>query len=119
MKGGDVNEDEGTSSLIEAIRVMNNHLGVRLIEDMTGAKHADLVRWIEGGVTDPAQEVRLRTGHMIFSMLAKHKGACAARSLMIGPSRYLGDECMLDVIRNDGYGSVITAARVHISQASR
>lgn len=105
----------GTYELTEVIRVMNNHFGTALIEQMTGASPADLRNWLEGGVVNVEQEGRLRAGFEVFMTLSFADGWQLATRAMLGQSPFLADECFIDVIRQDRLREALAAARTQAS----
>lgn len=110
-----MNKEREAASLVEVIRIMNNFFGTALIEQITGATPAALVKWIEGGMVNVEQEGRLRTGYEVFGILAEADGDLVARNTMLGMNPFLDDRCFIDVIRQDRLREALAAARVQAS----
>lgn len=106
---------DGVLDRSEIVYVMTCYFGSILIEEMTGAQPADLLRWTQGGTLDAGQEARLRTGYKVFMMLANHVDAGFAARLMYGMLPQLGDVACLDAIRAGQFRDVTTAVRAYIN----
>jgi citrate lyase beta subunit len=114
-----VSETDAAPSIVEVIRVMVQHFGGILIEEMSGATHSDLVQWIEGGVVNIEKEAKMRTGYEVFKILESVEGSVNARRLMFGSTPLLGGDDWFNVIKQGRHNDALAAARVHMRSIIR
>ena len=104
-----------TPRIDEVIRVMNNHFGTALIEEMTGASHLTLLGWLQGDRPDAGQEAKLRSGYLVLLMLSEVEESPMAARVFLGMSPHLGDTSMFEAIRDGRRRDAIAAANAHIN----